>query len=212
MCSHISSDSGGGGGGGDQYLKKQKKQRMRRRGPGVAELEKILREQENANTIKDKEIIIRSKFEGVSSCMLKPLPHSSSYRPRSSAITLSNSSLPFDLNCTALISPPPPSPLPKTSLYGNGSSNKCTLLGGGSANGDHNGLHIGGPGQALLPTAWGTCESSNNGKYPKFSSGVSIHVQSLNGSNQKIPSTPPLPKKHCQYSYTTVRDKITVFI
>lgn len=57
MCSNTSSTSGAGvsGSGGDDgdyasiILKKPKRQRVPKRGPGVAELEKILREQESKN-------------------------------------------------------------------------------------------------------------------------------------------------------------------
>ncbi|XP_050225168.1 uncharacterized protein LOC126674719 [Mercurialis annua] len=66
MCSHSSSggDGGGSGGGGDHgggggvdslYSRKPyKRQRVPKRGPGVAELEKILREQETKNITVDK--------------------------------------------------------------------------------------------------------------------------------------------------------------
>ncbi|XP_065879275.1 uncharacterized protein [Euphorbia lathyris] len=55
MCSNTSLSSSGGGSGGDNegygggdsiYSKKQRRQKVPKRGPGVAELEKILREQE----------------------------------------------------------------------------------------------------------------------------------------------------------------------
>lgn len=61
MCSNTGSASSAGvsgSGGGDDnathILKKPKRQRVPKRGPGVAELEKILREQENKVIHPDK--------------------------------------------------------------------------------------------------------------------------------------------------------------
>ncbi|WCJ27146.1 hypothetical protein M5689_008915 [Euphorbia peplus] len=99
MCSNTSlSSSGGGGSGGDNdggygggdsiYSKKQRRQKVPKRGPGVAELEKILREQENHLVI--------------------PLPssnNSNSYRLQSSSISPSCSSLPVISSVSSSISP-----------------------------------------------------------------------------------------------------------
>ncbi|KAI9198354.1 hypothetical protein LWI28_014432 [Acer negundo] len=191
MCSNTSSSggviSGSGGGGGGDYasllLKKPKRQRVPKRGPGVAELEKILREQESTNinghvVDKDSSCRISSQF-----------PNSYHHHPQSSSNSFTRNVQNIS-NHNHFISPPAPSHI--TMLYANGGGSSMVL-----------------PEQVLFPAAtWRSscCESSNNiyGKSPKFPSGYPF---SVNGSSdhhmhhhhhQHFPVM--LQKKPCQYS------------
>ncbi|TXG47519.1 hypothetical protein EZV62_026813 [Acer yangbiense] len=201
MCSNtsssggvISGSGGGGGGGGDGgdyaslLLKKPKRQRVPKRGPGVAELEKILREQETTNInghVVDKD----------SSCRISSQFHNSyHHHPQSSSNSFTRNVQNIS-DHNHFISPPAPPNI--TMLYANG---------GKSTNGGGSSMVL--PEQGLFPAAtWRSscCESSNNiyGESPKFSSGYPF---SVNGSSdyhmhhhhQHFPVM--LQKKPCQYS------------
>ncbi|KAK2642192.1 hypothetical protein Ddye_023955 [Dipteronia dyeriana] len=196
MCSNTSSSGGviSGSGGGDYaslLLKKPKRQRVPKRGPGVAELEKILREQEtntNGHVVdKDSSCRISSQFPN-------SYHHHHHHHPQSSS-NLFTRNVQNISDHNHFISPPAPPHI--TMLYANG---------GKRTNGGGSSMVL--PEQGLFPTAtWRSscCESSNNiyGESPKFPSGFTF---SVNGSSdhmhhhhhQHFPVM--LQKKPCQYS------------
>lgn len=184
MCSNTSSSGGGAsgsrGGGDGEYgsliLKKSKRQKVPKRGPGVAELEKILREQESINSLaKDN----NNNVEGFSSSRISPF--SNSYHPQN----ISDHNNHFG----------PPAPH-VTMLYGNGG--KSAVLGGG------NGGHTGGssmvlPEQGLFPSMWSSScdQSSMYGESPKF---LAAHPLSGNGSDHMYHFPIMFQKKPCSPS------------
>lgn len=182
MCSNIGSDGGGGDGsnnGGswspgyrttrsNNGDKPQKRQKLPKRGPGVAELEKILREQEKKNN---------DQIEGFPSCHLPSLyhHHHHHYQPLSSR---SRPSQPTHLPWTPLnnnrrvpfvphfldhrqITTPPPQPTvpppPSNSLGING--NSPAILGGRPFGGSSgHGVNL--PEHAFFPVTWSTASTS----------------------------------------------------
>ncbi|KAH7568827.1 hypothetical protein JRO89_XS06G0058300 [Xanthoceras sorbifolium] len=183
MCSNTSSSGGGGGDGCDyasHILRKPKRQRVPKRGPGVAELEKILREQENANSV----VLDKDKIEGFSSCRISS-SFSKSYHPQSSVVStnlLTGSNVPNILDHNHFSPPVPPH---MTMLYSNGG--KSTVLRGG--NGGGGGVHIGGSSMVLPEQGmWSSCCDSAG--YPF----------SPNGSDHMHHFPVMLQKKPCHYS------------
>ncbi|KAL5774336.1 hypothetical protein ACOSP7_011893 [Xanthoceras sorbifolium] len=183
MCSNTSSSGGGGGDGCDyasHILRKPKRQRVPKRGPGVAELEKILREQENANSV----VLDKDKIEGFSSCRISS-SFSKSYHPQSSVVStnlLTGSNVPNILDHNHFSPPAPPH---MTMLYSNGG--KSTVLRGG--NGGGGGVHIGGSSMVLPEQGmWSSCCDSAG--YPF----------SPNGSDHMHHFPVMLQKKPCHYS------------
>ncbi|KAK3207017.1 hypothetical protein Dsin_021063 [Dipteronia sinensis] len=181
MCSNTSSSGGvisGGGGGGDGdggdyaslLLKKPKRQRVPKRGPGVAELEKILREQEtniNGHVVdRDSSCRISSQF---------PISYHHHHHHSQSSSNSFTRNVQNISDHNHLISPPAPPHI--TMLYANGG--KSTNVGGSS---------MVFPEQGLFPaTTWRSscCESSSNiyGESPKFPSGYPF---SVNGSSDHM--------------------------
>ncbi|KAF3451387.1 hypothetical protein FNV43_RR07482 [Rhamnella rubrinervis] len=167
MCSYSGSDGGGNDGNNNNGGRPQKRQRLPKRGPGVAELEKILREQEKKN----------DQIEGFPSCFVPPLSsndHHLSSRPSHDPTlpwtNLNNSSLltttrrvPFVPHLdhhrqTSTTSPPQPTVLPPPpNMYGNNGNNTSILLrpfgGVGSA-----GVNL--PEHALFPVTWSTTSTT----------------------------------------------------
>ncbi|KDP21054.1 hypothetical protein JCGZ_21525 [Jatropha curcas] len=183
MCSNTSLSSGCGGGacGGDNgsdylYSKKPKRQRVPKRGPGVAELEKILREQEKKSDL-DHQKIKNDGFSLVSSLSSTCYHHQPHIPSTSKNVSLS----PIPNHFT------PPT---TTSFYNhannNGNSNPPPLGGG------KNGVQIAGSGvvlpeHALLPTMWSSssCQpaSVDVGGDHRSAHGLQFSTNSLNGSN-----------------------------
>ncbi|EEF39830.1 conserved hypothetical protein [Ricinus communis] len=167
MCSNSSHSSSGGGVGGDNgvdsiYSKKPKRQRVPKRGPGVAELEKILREQEKRNDIE------KAKSDGYS--LVSSLPNS--YHPQPLALA-SSKSLPQPRPVS--FSPHPKQFTPPNTTY-------STALVGKS------GVQIAGsnlvlPEHTLLPTMWSSSETKVGVGVSRSVPGFPFSARSLNGSN-----------------------------
>lgn len=183
MCSYnsISSDGDGhhgsnsGGNGVDNTCsKKVKKQKTPKRGPGVAELEKILRDQEKNDTSFDE----TKNVEGFS--VVSQL--SSSYRRQSPVLTSHKShpkNLPFapDPN---LFSPQ------STTFFGNCSKNTSLQVCRGTGNGGSDiVLHEHG----FLPTMWNSCQPRADIGGPRLASGNPFSMRSTNGPDQLFPSS-----------------------
>ncbi|XP_021598872.2 uncharacterized protein LOC110604890 [Manihot esculenta] len=204
MCSNISLTSSGGGVGGGGcgggynggygcesiYSKKPKRQRVPKRGPGVAELEKILREQEK------KPDLDKAKNEGFSLVSSPPC----SYQPQSPLLP-SPHSLPKPV---ASLAPIPNHFTPTTTAFYTNNSDSNPPLGGGRSGVQLVGSGLILPEHALLPTMWSSCEpnaevSGDSGS----ASGLSFSTHLSNRSNNHLfPSTfmqrsqhsPPLMK------------------
>lgn len=189
MCSNTSLSSGGGGDNGGYdgdsiYSKKPKKQKIPKRGPGVAELEKILREQEKKNDLD------KTKNEGFS--LVSPI--SNSYQPQSPILHSSNS-----LPKNAPFGPDPHHfSSPMTTLYGKGGSNTSLGGGGGGNGGKSSGSGIVLPEPALLPAMWNSCGASVDVECPRSSPGFPFLRRSSNGPSQVFPS--PTLVQRGQYS------------
>lgn len=181
MCSDIdhTSSSGGGSSGGDggcrtitMASKKLPKRRKKvpKRGPGVAELEKILREQEK----KDADPFHSQP----------PSPPPLHISPSSSLVVP---------NLAQFSQPPPPPPM--TIIYANDSSN--TILGRGTGGGRGGVCVVGGSGvvlpeQALFAIKLGSCKSNMDRVDGSNSDpGIPLGTHFSNESN--------LQRKHCQY-------------
>ncbi|KAJ9136074.1 hypothetical protein P3X46_033186 [Hevea brasiliensis] len=199
MCSNTSlSSSGGGGGCGDYsggcggysggyggesiYSKKPKRQRVPKRGPGVAELEKILREQEKRPDLD------KAKNEGFSLVSLPPC----SYQPQSPLLPSPNS-LPTPVPSFA----PNPNnftPPTTTTFYANNSDSNPPSGGGRS------GVHIAGSGvvlpeHALLPTMWNSCEPNGEIGGSRSASGIPLSIPLSNGCNNHFFPSPSLMQR-----------------
>lgn len=172
MCSYSGSDGGGNDGNNNSGGKPQKRQRLPKRGPGVAELEKILREQEKKN----------DQVEGFPSCFAPSLSsndHHLNSRPSldptlpwtnlsSSSLLTTTRRLPFVPHLdhhhhhhqtrTAPPSPPQPTVLPPPpNIYAN-NGNISSILprpfgGGGSAG-------VNSPEHALFPVTWSSTSTT----------------------------------------------------
>ncbi|KAH8511769.1 hypothetical protein H0E87_009086 [Populus deltoides] len=183
MCSYtsISSDGDGhhgsnsGGNGVDNTCsKKVKKQKTPKRGPGVAELEKILRDQEKNDTSFDE----TKNIEGFS--VVSQL--SSSYRRQSPVLTSHKShpkNLPF--------APDPNLFCPQSTMFfGNCSKNTSLQVCRGTGNGGSDiVLHEHG----FLPTMWNSCQPRADIGGPRLASGNPFSMRSTNGPDQLFPSS-----------------------
>ncbi|XVF25700.1 hypothetical protein REPUB_Repub13aG0236200 [Reevesia pubescens] len=179
-------------------LRKSKKQRIPKRGPGVAELEKILREQEKKDGYVEKGKI---NIGGISSSVVPLLPHSS--------FASSSNSLPR--NVTFLCNTPstPPLPPPVTTHHVNGNADifkgsNYSLLGCGNVggNGRTKGVYIGGSGvflpeQTLLPITWDSSETRKAEETPKMATDFSFPILVSNGSDHNNMFPPPMLQKNC---------------
>lgn len=170
MCSNTDSPGRNGDGGGSWSPNSKKKaqnkrQRVPKRGPGVAELEKILREQEKKTEDDDHHLhnqVLEGRFN---SCFISN-DHSQPLIPMTKSIVL-----------------PPPS------LYGNATgtnsnsnNNKSNvnhaLLGrciddiGGGGGGGGSAVFL--PEGALLPVTWTTAKTKTNINEEKSDGGVSL--------------------------------------
>ncbi|KAL9392412.1 hypothetical protein Peur_016332 [Populus x canadensis] len=182
MCSYtsISSDGDGhhgsnsGGNGVDNTCsKKVKKQKTPKRGPGVAELEKILRDQEKNDSSFDE----TKNIEGFS--VVSQL--SSSYQRQSPVLTHKShpKNLPFapDPN---LFSPQ------STTFFGNCSKNTSLQVCRGTGNGGSDiVLHEHG----FLPTMWNSCQPRADIGGPRLASGNPFSMRSTNGPDHLFPSS-----------------------
>ncbi|CAK7350464.1 unnamed protein product [Dovyalis caffra] len=183
MCSSYNTHSSGGGGRGSDSggygvdstcSKKVKKQKVPKRGPGVAELEKILRDQEKKDTNLDKTKNIEG-FSVVSQV-------SSSYQ-RQSPILPSQKSQPKNLSSTP--DPNPFSTPPSTTFCGNCSNNTSLQVCRGGNGGSGIVLHEHG----FLPTMWKSCQPNVDIGGPRLASGIPFSVRSTNGLSQLFPSS-----------------------
>ncbi|KAJ4828547.1 hypothetical protein Tsubulata_035971 [Turnera subulata] len=222
MCSNTSlSSSGGGGGcgGGDSggygvdsmYSKKSKRQRVPKRGPGVAELEKILREQEKITDLD------KIKSDGLS--LVPSL--SASYQPQSpTTVPPPSNSLPKNFHF-----PPPdpnhlsPSVSSNTTFYGNGgcnnnnNNNKTPSAGGGGGGVVGNGSKTGGggvyfggsgifmPENGMFPAVPDpNCDRSVvdvEAPLPRSNSGIPFSMHLSNGPHKLFPSPPMIQRSQC---------------
>ncbi|XVF27549.1 hypothetical protein REPUB_Repub14bG0117700 [Reevesia pubescens] len=190
-------------------LRKAKKQRIPKRGPGVAELEKILREQEK----KDGQHVEKGKLNigGISSLpntyRPPPPPH---YSFASSSNSLPRSVTNF-LGNSPSTTPPPPDPVtvPGGNFHvndgnGNGNLKGSSQLGCGDmgGNGRSKGVYIGGSGiflpeQTLLPITWGSSETRKGEEPSKMATDFSFPILLSNGSDHaKMFPSPMLQKNH----------------
>ncbi|KAJ6935640.1 hypothetical protein NC652_010606 [Populus alba x Populus x berolinensis] len=183
MCSYtsISSDGDGhhgsnsGGNGVDNTCsKKAKKQKIPKRGPGVAELEKILRDQEKNDASFDE----TKNIEGFS--VVSQL--SSSYQ-RQSPVLSSHKSHPKNLP----FAPDPHLFSPQsTTFFGNCSKNTSLQVCRGTGNGGSDiVLHEHG----FLPTMWNSCQPRADIGGPRLASGNPFSMRSTNGPGQLFPSS-----------------------
>ncbi|KAB5560671.1 hypothetical protein DKX38_005628 [Salix brachista] len=171
---HHGSNSGGNG-VDNTYSKKVKKQKIPKRGPGVAELEKILRDQEKKDTSVDK----TRNIEGF--CLVSQL--SSSYQ-RQSPVLPSHKSHPRNLP----FAPDPNLFSPQsTTFFGDCSRNTSLQACRGAGNGasDIVALHEHG----FLPTMWNSCQPNADIRGPGMASGNPFSMRSTNGPSQLFPSS-----------------------
>ncbi|OAY26276.1 hypothetical protein MANES_16G035200v8 [Manihot esculenta] len=201
MCSNTSlSLSGGGffdksggscggcnGGYGVEsiFSKKPKRQRVPKRGPGVAELEKILREQEKRPDFDEAK---NKGFSLVSSLAC-------SYQPKSPVLPPPNS-LPKSVSFS-------PNPnhfaLPTTMFYSNNSNSNPSPLGVGSGSG------VALPAHALLPTTWNSCERPTVEVWdPRSASAVQSSTHLSNGSKNQLFPSPSLMQRSQQSSPSSI--------
>jgi hypothetical protein len=208
MCSDSSSSgggsSGGDGGGWTMASKKLLKGRkVPKRGPGVAELEKILREQEKKDTTADTAEI----SEGQSPRFVSSLPKPYHSQPRPPLHISPSSSLVVP-NLAQFSQPPPP---PMTIIYANGSSS--TILGRGDGGG--RGVCVTGgsgvvlPEQPLFAITFSSCKSNMDRVDGSNSDpGIPLRTHFPNESNpQYCPSPNLLQMKHGQYPAIMVTEK-----
>ncbi|XWS18477.1 hypothetical protein CRYUN_Cryun32bG0046800 [Craigia yunnanensis] len=218
MCSNNTSNNVGVGGVAnacgvvgdhDDYerssLRKAKKKRIPKRGPGVAELEKILREQEKKDGVEKGKII-----GGISSSLVPSL--SDTYPPLHSSFACSSNSLPRTVTFfpdhnhlgNSTPSTPPLPPVTTLLVNGNGDLKGSLQLGCGSVGGSgcSKGVYIGGSGvflpeQTLLPITWGSSETRKGEETPKMTTDFSFPILVSNGSdNSKMFPPPMLQKNH----------------
>ncbi len=183
MCSNTVSGGGNGGGNGCGWTSASgsnnnppKRQKVPKRGPGVAELEKILREQENKDTT--------ANIDGFSASLSSPYHHSHPQPP-----------LPPPPPIATILHPvtPPFNASPSTSSninvglvphldHFNGSSTSAILGSGMSSLVE----------KPLFPITWGSCKSDS--AIPIFPTHIS----------NACPSSNLLQRKNCQFSPTMV--------
>ncbi|KAF9683642.1 hypothetical protein SADUNF_Sadunf04G0035100 [Salix dunnii] len=170
---HHGSNSGGNG-VDNTYSKKVKKQKIPKRGPGVAELEKILRDQEKKDTSLDK----TKNIEGF--CLVSQL--SSSYQ-RQSPILPSPKSHPKNLP----FAPDPNLFSPQSTTFFGDCSKNTSLQGcRGTGNG---GSDIVLHGHGFLPTMWNSCQPNADIRGPGMAPGNPFSMRSTNGPSQLFPSS-----------------------
>lgn len=200
-----SSSSGGGcgcggnnnGGSGDNIwnsgLKKpaQKRPKVPKRGPGVAELEKILREQEQTSN---------NNGEGFSVSSLRP-HRSPPPSPSSPPQVMSSGRIPPP-HLQSTVAPPPPPP-----MYGvyNGNFTTSTTMGGRNKN---NGMDYNGE-QTLFPMNSSSCDGWTQSSLSDHSGNSSSKNLCSDSSNNNInpfwssTSYPPaLPHTHTRHNNT----------
>jgi hypothetical protein len=208
MCSDSSSSgggsSGGDGGGWTMASKKLLKGRkVPKRGPGVAELEKILREQEKKDTTADTAEI----SEGQSPRFVSSLPKPYHSQPRPPLHISPSSSLVVP-NLAQFSQPPPP---PMTIIYANGSSSTILGRGGGGGRGvcvtGGSGVVL--PEQPLFAITFSSCKSNMDRVDGSNSDpGIPLRTHFPNESNpQYCPSPNLLQMKHGQYPAIMVTEK-----
>ncbi|KAH1066124.1 hypothetical protein J1N35_031111 [Gossypium stocksii] len=161
--------------------RKEKNQRIPKRGPGVAELEKILREQGKSDGIEKGNI----NNGGVPSSCVAP----SNSLPGRATTYLRNIPSPRTT---------PPLPPPSVTLHvnGTGAENMC-------GNSRSKGVYISGSGiflpeKVFLPVTWGSSETRNGPEPPKMAAGFSFPNPKLvsNRSDQNMFPPPMLQMNH----------------
>nr|KJB57450.1 hypothetical protein B456_009G164800 [Gossypium raimondii] len=161
--------------------RKEKNQRIPKRGPGVAELEKILREQGKSDGIEKGNI----NNGGVPSSCVAP----SNSLPRRATTYLRNIPSPRT---------PPPLPPPSMTLHvnGTGAENMC-------GNSRSKGVYISGSGiflpeKVFLPVTWGSSETRDGPEPAKMAAGFSFPNPKLvsNRSDQNMFPPPMLQMNH----------------
>ncbi|TYG68703.1 hypothetical protein ES288_D05G174700v1 [Gossypium darwinii] len=161
--------------------RKEKNQRIPKRGPGVAELEKILREQGKSDCIEKGNI----NNGGVPSSCVAP----SNSLPRRATTYLRNVPSPRT---------PPPLPPPSMTLHvnGTGAENMC-------GNSRSKGVYISGSGiflpeKVFLPVTWGSSETRDGPEPAKMAAGLSFPNPKLvsNRSDQNMFPPPMLQMNH----------------
>ncbi|PPD81280.1 hypothetical protein GOBAR_DD21785 [Gossypium barbadense] len=161
--------------------RKEKNQRIPKRGPGVAELEKILREQGKSDCIEKGNI----NNGGVPSSCVAP----SNSLPRRATTYLRNVPSPRT---------PPPLPPPSMTLHvnGTGAENMC-------GNSRSKGVYISGSGiflpeKVFLPVTWGSSETRDSPEPAKMAAGLSFPNPKLvsNRSDQNMFPPPMLQMNH----------------
>ncbi|XP_057947957.1 uncharacterized protein LOC131143708 [Malania oleifera] len=200
----ISSNTSSGGGGGSS--KNQKRSKIPQRGPGVAELEKILKEQHKREEANKASEVFHSQSRSVpllgrhyhpqpspihhppppASAGTPPLPMTAIDLPSSHPIAQLIPSIP---NPHDLFNP---THIPRGTLYGDGSSDS---LGGGGSSGASGGAGSGGgggvgvsvigglgstmdcAGQGCLPKTRSFCQSNFSGEFPKLDSRLKSSAQ-----------------------------------
>ncbi|KAJ6364284.1 hypothetical protein OIU76_029266 [Salix suchowensis] len=171
---HHGSNSGGNG-VDNTYSKKVKKQKIPKRGPGVAELEKILRDQEKKDTSLDK----TRNIEGF--CLVSQL--SSSYQ-RQSPVLPPHKSHPRNLQFAPdpnLFSPQP------TTFFGDCSNYTSLQVCRGAGNGTASDIALHEHG--FLPTMWNSCQPNADIRGPGMASANPFSIRSTNGPSQLFPSS-----------------------
>ncbi|KAG4199590.1 hypothetical protein ERO13_A05G157001v2 [Gossypium hirsutum] len=160
--------------------RKEKNKRIPKRGPGVAELEKILREGKSDGIEKGN-----INNGGVPSSCVAP----SNSLPRRATTYLRNIPSPRT---------PPPLPPPSMTLHvnGTGAQNMC-------GNSRSKGVYISGSGiflpeKVFLPVTWGSSETRNGPEPPKMAAGFSFPTPKLvsNRSDQNMFPPPMLQMNH----------------
>lgn len=221
MCSNTS--SGGAADSADDLggwtpgsYKRLKRPKIPRRGPGVAELEKILREQEKKDcTAIAENANIDGHFPRFVSSLPDPYDHHSHSlinclpRPPPPPITITmhpatpticssssrNVSLVPNL---AQFSPPPPDPPLMTSVHGNHDSSN-TIIGRGGGVFVVGGATVALPKKSLFAISWASTESNVDGVEGSNSdSGIPLPTHIANESIPMSPSSKLLQRKHCQ--------------
>ena len=196
-------------------LRKTKKQRIPKRGPGVAELEKILREQEKKDGHVEKGMIIG----GISSSLVSSLPETyplhSSFASSSNSLQRNVTSIPDHIhlgNSTRSCTPHLP-PVSTLHVNVNGDLKGSSQFGFGDVdgNGRTKGVYIGGSGvffpeQTLLPITWGSCETTKGEEAPKMATDFSFPIIVSDGSDHTKMFPPPMvPKNPCHPSMVKIK-------
>ncbi|XWS19675.1 hypothetical protein CRYUN_Cryun31cG0035900 [Craigia yunnanensis] len=186
-------------------LRKVKKQRIPKRGPGVAELEKILLEQKKKDGHVEKGKIIG----GISSSLVPSLPNTyplhSSFASSSKSLQRNVTFIPDHIhlgNSTRSSTSHLP-PVSTLHVNGNGDLKGSLQLGFGDVggNGRTKGVYISGSGvflpeEALLPITWGSCETRKGEEAPKMATDFSFPILVSNGTDHTKMFPPPMVQKN----------------